>query len=254
MSDIPDPKSLDEALAVFQSDPPVLVKDKKGQVGNQKTRYADLVQVNAAVLSRLNRLGVIYVCEPTLLDSGQFVLRYRLTHVPTGEYKTGQYPLKLSENPQHMGSAITYARRYVLLALTGVAADDEDDDGTAANGHRYAQRTAPTRRQASRDAEPAQPDRPTAQRAQRPASRPPLPGETDTMTRAQQGKMHALFGQVDITDRDDRMQYVNEILAEKISPDRQVGSSSELTKAEAGHVIDALQRWAGQLTPEGSGT
>ena len=61
-----DPKDIDEALLMLQADPPVLVKDKKGQVGNQKTKYADLVQVNAVVLSRLNALGVAWVCCPDL--------------------------------------------------------------------------------------------------------------------------------------------------------------------------------------------
>ena len=34
--------------------------------------------------------------------------------------------------PQTIGGAITYARRYALLAVTGVAPDDDDDDGQAA--------------------------------------------------------------------------------------------------------------------------
>jgi hypothetical protein len=36
--DVPDPKSLDEAILILQSDPPVIVKNKTGQAGNQKTR------------------------------------------------------------------------------------------------------------------------------------------------------------------------------------------------------------------------
>jgi hypothetical protein len=90
------------------------------------------------------------------------------------------------------------------------------------------------------------------------ASAPWQPGEREQMTaalarepmtRAQQGKMHALFNEVGISDRGQRMQYVNEVLADVYSPDRQVSSSSELSKDETGRVIDKLQSWADSLEP-----
>ncbi len=74
--------------------------------------------------------------------------------------------------------------------------------------------------------------------------------EDKPMSRTQQGKMHALFNEVDVTDRSERIRYVNEVLADKVSPDRHVSSSSELSAVEAGHVIDVLQRWADQIAPE----
>lgn len=159
-----DPKDIDEVLLILQRERPVLTKDKKGQVGNQKTRYADLVQVNAVVVGRLVELDTIWVCRPHL-DAGVFGLHYQLRHVPSGTEKAGIWPLKLSENPQQMGSAVSYGRRYALLAVTGIVSEEEDDDGEAASGARYAQRAAATQQA-------------TAQRAQRPAgSRPPLPNE-----------------------------------------------------------------------------
>jgi len=38
------------------------------------------------------------------------------------------------KNPQYIGSAISYARRYALSAILGLATD-EDDDGNAASGN-----------------------------------------------------------------------------------------------------------------------
>jgi len=212
------PQSLDQALALFQADPPVLVKNRAGQVGNQKTRYADLVQVNREVLARLNALGVIYTCRPHI-DGTQFGLHYRLVHAPTGEAIEGVYPLKLSENPQQMGSAITYARRYVLLAITGVAAEDDDDDGHA--GRPVAQRARPVEQPAQRQ----------AQRAT-----PPLPGEQpgDRMSPAQQRRMMAQFGERGMSDRAERLAYCRQVIG------RDIGSASELTGAEARAIIDAL--------------
>lgn len=236
-------KSLAEALAAFQVDPPVLTKNRDGQVGNQRTKYADLVQVNKQVLARLNELGVIYTTAPTLLDDGKFVLQYELKHVPSGDALGGRYPLKLSENPQQMGSAISYARRYVLLALTGVAAEDEDDDGQAASGRRYAQRAQPPRRQAAQ-AE----DRPTAQRAQRPAraAGPALPGEAGPgLSPAQRGMLLGLFGKVGIDDRDARLRTASTLVG------RTLGSANELSKSEASALIDVLQAAAESGDPAG---
>lgn len=245
-----EPKDINEVILAIQAERPVLTKDKKGQVGNQKTKYADLVQVNDIVLKLLNDLMTIWTCRPHA-ESGSFGLHYSLKHVPSGTEMAGVWPLKLSENPQQMGSATTYGRRYALLAVLGIVAEDEDDDGNAASGQRYAQR-APASRQAPRETEPAAQGQPTAQRAQRAAGgRPALPGETNKMTPSQQGMMHALFKKVDMTDRDDRMKYVNEVLADAVGEERQVASSAELTKKEAGYVIDKLQAWATQLEPVG---
>lgn len=242
-----EPKDIDEVILAIQAERPVLMKDKKGQVGNQKTKYADLVQVNDVVLKLLNDLKTIWTCLPNF-EAGSFGLHYSLKHVPSGTEKAGVWPLKLSDNPQQMGSATTYGRRYALLSVLGIVAEDEDDDGGTAGGQRYAQRAAPARR----TTQPAPEDQPTAQRAQRPAgARPALPGEktADRMTPSQQGMMHGLFKTVDMTDRDDRMKYVNEVLAAAVGEDRQVASSAELTKREAGLVIDKLQAWAKQLEP-----
>lgn len=231
-----DPKSLDEALRLLQADPPVLLKDKKGQVGNQKTKYADLVQVNAVVLSKLNSLGVIYKTKPTLRDEEpRFVLEYSLKHVPSGTEETGQYPLKLSENPMQMGSAITYARRYVLLAITGIAAEDEDDDGQAAN-----RGTAQRRGQASEQ-------RQRGATAQRSAPPPPLPGEDASphgpITKPQLTKLHTVFSAVGWDDRADRLRATSTIVG------RPLGSATELTKAEAHRLIEELEKVASHPDP-----
>jgi hypothetical protein len=228
-------ESLDAALAEFQADPPVLVKDKKGQVGNQKTKYADLVQVNAVVLSRLNALGVIYKTKPTLRsEDPKFVLAYSLKHVASGQSEDGEYPLKLSENSQHMGSAISYARRYVLLSLTGVAADDEDDDGQAATSHRTAQRAA----QPARQERPPADGRATAQRQ----AGPPLPGE-GLITDPQQRKLHALLRDAAMGTREEGLAYISEVLG------RDVASTKELTVGEASQVIDRLARYVEKSEP-----
>lgn len=124
------PATLASALAAFQAELPRIGKGAEGQVGNQRYKYADLADVSAAVLPLLGRFGLSFSTKPTLNDNGAFVLEYVLRHSPSGEFDGGSYPLPTGK-PQDVGSAITYARRYALSAITGVA-PDADDDGASA--------------------------------------------------------------------------------------------------------------------------
>lgn len=136
--------SLDAAMAYLQMNLPRVAKGETAKVvGETKTgkpfeydyQYADLTDVSEAVLPLLSRLGLSWRCRPTLmnLDGEQgyrFVLHYELKHV-SSESIEGIWPLPDRADPQAVGSAITYARRYCLCAVTGLAPGG-DDDGTAA--------------------------------------------------------------------------------------------------------------------------
>lgn len=233
-----DPKDIHEVLLVLQADLPVLRKDKDGQVGNQKTKYADLAQANDQILTRLNALGTTWVCEPTLLlPDHRFVLKYELRHVASETIREGMFPIK-GDTPMQQGSAITYGRRYALLAVTGVVAEDEDDDGGSASGQQYARRAGQQRAAA----QPATGR--TAQRAQRPAAAaPPLPGEdvdpAGKVAQKQMRHMHALWNDLGFggdENRDNRLTITAKILG---LPDLQ--SSSDLNYGQADQVIDALK-------------
>lgn len=236
-----DPTSIDEALLMLQADPPVLTKNKDGQVGNQKTKYADLVQVNAQVLSRLNALGVVWKCRPDLLlPDYRFVLQYELKHIASGTAEAGTFPLK-GENAMQQGSAITYARRYALLAVTGIAAEDEDDDGDMASGRQTAQR-ATQQRAAARTAGREQDGGQTAQRAaQRPrAGRPALPGEDPDgpVGPDQHRHMRALWTEIGYGGDDNRTRRLNATAS--ILGLAELGSSADLTRGQADQVIARL--------------
>lgn len=126
--------TLNAALAAVQSELPSVRKDQKATVWSQKGsytyNYADLADVSAAVLPLLSEHGLSWTTFPTLSE-GRFVLRYELRHT-SGEFESGVYPLPEPGRPQEMGSAITYARRYALCAVTGVAPEEDDDNAAAA--------------------------------------------------------------------------------------------------------------------------
>lgn len=237
-------ESLAEALTLLQKDLPQIAKEHTASVRSEKGSYsydyADLYDVSDAIMPKLSEVGLSWICLPTLNDQGRFVLRYELLHT-SGQSRTGDYPIGAKENstPQTIGGLITYARRYALCAATGVAPKGDDNDAQDAPRATTAQRrTRPRQQQPETAAEPAQPPQRTAQRAR--VEGPPLPGdEADDgkVTQPQLARMHALFGQIGVLEREARLTRVRQILGK---PD--LASSRDLTKQEASTVIDGLQQ------------
>ena len=95
-----------------------------------RSHYADLSAGINAVRDCLSANGIAYV-QATRLDGGVLMLDTRLAH-SGGQWIESEFPVcSFPEKPQIVGSALTYARRYALFALAGIAG--EDDDGNAAN-------------------------------------------------------------------------------------------------------------------------
>lgn len=105
-----------------------------------KSKYADLAHVVEGVIPALNNAGVGVMQFPAF--NGELVgVTTTLIH-ESGSSVTATLHLRPSKSdPQGVGSAVTYGRRYSLLAITGSA--PEDDDGNAASGPRQAPRDAP---------------------------------------------------------------------------------------------------------------
>jgi len=132
------PATLTAALVAFQATLPAVAKDQTASVatrtgGSYRYTYADLADVAAIVLPRLALYGLAYTCRTDIDDTGRLVLRCTLRHIG-GEAETALWPMPAGADPQVLGSAMTYGRRYALLALTGVHPSEEDDDGRAARG------------------------------------------------------------------------------------------------------------------------
>lgn len=99
-----------------------------------RSKYADLSSVIDALKPALVKHGLAYV-QTTRESDGHVTLVTTLAH-KSGEWIRGFYPVRpVKSDPQGLGSAMSYARRYALAAITGVAAVDEDDDGNAASGN-----------------------------------------------------------------------------------------------------------------------
>jgi hypothetical protein len=100
-----------------------------------KSKYADLSEVVEAVVPALNKAGIGVMQFPSY--DGELVGVTTVLMHESGATVTGTLHLRPSKSdPQGVGSAVTYARRYALLAMTGAA--PEDDDGNSASGPRQA--------------------------------------------------------------------------------------------------------------------
>lgn len=112
-----------------------------------RSKYADLGSVMDACLPALNRHGIAVV-QPTFDDADGRYVETVLLH-ESGETLRCRVPLIVQKNDmQGYGSAVTYARRYGLMCMAGIA--PEDDDGNAAA------QAAPKREDAPRSPSPAQ--------------------------------------------------------------------------------------------------
>jgi hypothetical protein len=97
-----------------------------------RSKYASLASVWEAARGPLSRNGLAVIQALGVDDRGGVVLTTTLTH-SSGEWVESLYPVNpVKPDPQGLGSACTYAKRYSLSALVGIVAD-EDDDGNEAS-------------------------------------------------------------------------------------------------------------------------
>lgn len=242
--------NLASALALVQTKLPEIDKSKTATVAG-KTKdgkpfsydyaYADLAAVTKEILPLLGDNGLSWMTKPTIKEDGRFVLAYKLMHT-SGDCEEGEYPLPQSGTPQEIGSAITYARRYTLCSVTGVAPEQDDDDGAAAGAPKK------TRQKPAEKATQAT-DTTRTRKVQRRPIEPDLPGDEEPpkpteITKPQLAKLQILFNELGWTDRDDRLRAASTIVGRKLE------SSKELSVREASQLIEKLQECSEQDDPQ----
>jgi hypothetical protein len=94
-----------------------------------KSRYADLAACVEAVISGLNDNGIALI-QRNYLDDNGVTVETVFVHESGEMLECGKLHVPAAKHdPQGYGSALTYARRYSLMAACGIA--PEDDDGNA---------------------------------------------------------------------------------------------------------------------------
>ena len=127
-------KELATALAKAQGE---ISPAEKGNVNPHfKTRYADLASIWDACRGPLTKYGLSVVQIPRA-DADSVSVETMLLH-DSGEWIGGELSVKVgSIQPQAVGSALTYLRRYSLAAIVGVAPDDDDGEAAQGRGHEH---------------------------------------------------------------------------------------------------------------------
>lgn len=106
------------------------VKDATADTGQYSYSYLTLARLTEVTDQPLSDNGLIPLNQVYSTGDGMFLLT-RIAHT-SGEWLGSRYPIRPTKpDPQGVGSAISYARRYSLMSLLGLAA--EDDDGAAAS-------------------------------------------------------------------------------------------------------------------------
>lgn len=105
------------------------VKDATNPHFNKK--YLSLDGVIEAIDAALLANGIIAM-QPTRLHDGKTIVETTLFH-ESGEFISGDYQVTPSQaGPQGEGSGLTYARRYALMSMVGIAPEDDDAEAAAA--------------------------------------------------------------------------------------------------------------------------
>lgn len=117
------------ALVAMQADLPVITKNAENP--HFKSKFADLASIIQAVRPVLVKHGFAVTQLPGQ-RKGQPTLVTVLWHASGGSVRSEMLLCMAKNDPQGQGSALTYARRYALSSILGLATE-EDDDGNAAS-------------------------------------------------------------------------------------------------------------------------
>jgi len=117
-----------EAFAKAQGE---LTNPPKNKVNPHfNSRYVDLSDGLDVIRKTFSKNGLA-VIQGTTFENEVTILTTRILH-KSGQWMEWTYPVSGLDTHQKMGSAMTYARRYALFSIVGVAGED-DDDGNAAS-------------------------------------------------------------------------------------------------------------------------
>ena len=120
--------NLAKALSNFQGKMIAVKKDAINPF--YKSRYATLDTIWETIRKPLSENG-LSIAQTMNVFGDKSLLETTLYHT-SGEWISGtQLVNPIKDDPQSLGSAISYARRYSLSAILGIVADEDDDANVA---------------------------------------------------------------------------------------------------------------------------
>lgn len=124
---------------------PNFVTDETAQAGKKTYKYLNLATVLKTIKPVFEKHGLAFSQRVTFDNTGE--ARQVIGTVETIIFDNEEqmvacsYPFFVTGDPQQVGSAITYARRYSLYAVLGIFPDKDDDGAYAQQRYKTADRT-----------------------------------------------------------------------------------------------------------------
>jgi len=121
----------DKAMSKFNANPPTIVKDKRVSFSQTNYKHATLANVVSKIKSSLASHGLSMSWRTDHRENGEICVTAIISHELGHSEKTtmcGRPDDSGKKNSiQQIGSTVTYLERYTALAITGLAAFDDDD-------------------------------------------------------------------------------------------------------------------------------
>jgi hypothetical protein len=128
-------KAFVSAMSAFKANPPDIFKNKHVSFTTQKGKteydHATLDQVSMAIGTALSRHGLSHRWVTDQSDGRikvTCIITHSLGHSESVSLQSSADDSGGKNSIQAIGSAVTYLQRYTLLAATGMAVQDQDDD------------------------------------------------------------------------------------------------------------------------------
>ena len=121
-------KNIAAAIITARAKFPPIYKNKSNS--HYKNKYASLDSIIDAITPALCEAGVLLI-QPTIIRDGVTILSTQLIHGATGEMISSELVIPTQSDPQKLGAALTYYRRFSICSLLSIAADDDDDGDSA---------------------------------------------------------------------------------------------------------------------------
>lgn len=123
---------------------PNFVTDETAQAGSRTYKYLNLATILKTIKPVFEKYGLAFSQRVTFDNTGE--TRQAIGTVETIIFDDEErmvacsYPFFVTGDPQQVGSAITYARRYSLYAVLGIFPDKDDDGAYAKQRYETADR------------------------------------------------------------------------------------------------------------------
>lgn len=221
---------------------------RDGRNAHLNNRYATLNSVQETAFPVLHKHGLVVTqtVRTELTERGPVVhIGAALWHADSAECIAQELALlPVKSDPQGIGSAISYGRRYVLLTLLGLSADDDDGQGAGQPApQRPAQQYTPQRPPAKQAAPPPRDDRlPDEDFGDQSADNAPITSTMEKTLHASLGELYRGMSTTEIAEK-------RHALVKWVTGGR-TESSKQLTMGEAMRLIEVIGEKLRALRPQ----